>query len=142
MSCVRGSIDDVFFVRWLKPEVEDAAAIVADVKKLQEDRGTPVQYVAVIGKDTDPPEEAVRESMRRNIDELLQYCATVHLVIEGKGFRKAAMRSIGTGIFLLSRNRGRTFAHDTVERALARIGRPPAEIEQVLARAREQELVV
>ena len=142
MSCVQGFVDDVFFVRWLTPEVRDADAIVAGVKRLYAHRGPPVQYVAVIGEDTEPPDEDVREAMRRNIDELLQYCATVHLVIEGKGFRKAAMRSIGTGIFLLSRNRGRTFAHDSVERALARMGRNEPEIESLLARAREQELIL
>lgn len=138
MSCVKGAIDDIFFVKWIRPEVVDAEQIVDDIKALHEELGTQLRYVAVIGPHVDPPSEEVRSSMRKNIDDLLRYCTSVHLVIEGKGFRRAMARSIGTSIFLLSKNRGRTFAHDTVEHALSRIGLPPAQIASVLERARER----
>lgn len=135
MSCVKGPVDDFFFVRWIEPHVTDAEAIVDDVRRLHDERGRAVHYVAIIGPDVAPPSDDVRSSMRRNMDEMLRYCQTVHLVIEGKGFRRAMARSIGTGIFLLSKNRGRTFAHDSVEQALARVGVAPAAAGDLLRRA-------
>jgi hypothetical protein len=141
MTCVKGAVDDIYFVKWIVPQVLDTEGIMDDVRALNRTRGRQVHYVAIIGADVDPPSEDVRASMRRNIDELLRYCASVHLVIEGKGFRRAMVRSIGTGIFLLSKNRGRTFSHDTVEHALARIGLDAGAIAKTIERARGMDLL-
>jgi hypothetical protein len=141
MTCERGTVDNIYFVRWIVPEVTDSEAIIEDVRRLHTERGEKLRYVAIIGERVDPPGDDVRSSMKRNIDDLLTYCESVHLVIEGRGFRRAMARSIGTSIFLLSRNRGRTFAHDTVEHALERIGVASVAIPSVLARAREQGLL-
>jgi hypothetical protein len=122
MTCTRGHIDNLYFVRWIQPEVQDAQNIIDDVRALRAQRQETLHYFAIIGPDVDPPGDDVRASMKSSVDDLLQHCATVHLVIEGKGFRRAMARSIGTGIFLLSKNRGRTFAHDSIEDALTRAG--------------------
>ncbi len=136
MSCVKGAIDDIFFVKWIVPEAADAEEILTDTRALHDRLNKPVRYIAVVGPHVDPPSEEVRSSMRENINELLRYCASVHLVIQGKGFRRAMGRSVATSIFLLSKYRGRTFAHDTVENALAKMGLGPAEVASVLERAR------
>lgn len=141
MTCVKGAVDDIFFVKWITPEVADAEQIVGDVKALHDDLGKPVRYIAVIGPHVDPPGEDVRSSMRKNIDDLLRYCTSVHIVIEGKGFRRAMARSIGTSIFLLSKNRGRTFAHDSVEQALERIGLDGARVSTIIEQARARDLL-
>jgi hypothetical protein len=141
MTCVKGSIDDLYFVKWIAPEVGDTEQIMRDVRALHRATGKQLHYVAIIGAELEPPSEEVRASMRKNIDELLRYCASVHLVIEGKGFRRAMARSIGTGIFLLSKNRGRTFAHDTVEHALAKIGMDAGAIGKTLERAKAMDLL-
>lgn len=141
MTCTRGHIENLYFVRWIHPEAKDAEDIIDDVRALRAGRQEPLHYFAIIGPEVDPPGDDVRASMKSSIDDLLQHCATVHLVIEGKGFRRAMARSIGTGIFLLSKNRGRTFAHDTVEDALARAGLPEARIATVRAQAAEQGLL-
>lgn len=141
MSCTRGSVDEFFFVKWVIPEVSDAEKIVADVRRHSEERGGLVRYIAIIGAAIDPPSEEVRASMKENIDALLKYCESLHLVVEGKGFRRAMVRSIGTGIFLLSKNRGRTFAHDTVEHALERAGADSAQATAIMDRARELDLL-
>jgi len=141
MTCTRGHIENLYFVRWIHPEVKDAEDIIDDVRALRAERQEPLHYFAIIGPEVDPPGDDVRASMKSSIDDLLQHCATVHLVIEGKGFRRAMARSIGTGIFLLSKNRGRTFAHDTVEDALARAGLQEDRIAAVRAQAVEQGLL-
>ena len=140
MSCVTGAIGDVFFVRWLEPSPEDVQGILDGVREATEE-GREVHYVAVVGEHIPPPSEEVRAAMKRTIDELLEQCTTVHLVIEGRGFRRAMARSVGTSIFLLSRNRGKAFAHDTVEDALRRIGLESAAREDVLREARNQQLL-
>ncbi len=141
MTCTRGNIDNLYFVRWIRPEVDDALAIIDDVRTLRASSEQPLHYFAIIGPDVDPPGDDVRASMKESIDDLLQHCATVHLVIEGKGFRRAMARSIGTGIFLLSKNRGRTFAHDRVEDALARAGLSSTEVASVRAEAASRGLL-
>ncbi len=141
MTCTCGNIDNLYFVRWIQPEVADAERIILDVATLHAELGAEVHYVAIIGPDVDPPGDDVRASMKKSIDTLLQHCATVHLVIEGRGFRRAMARSIGTGIFLLSKNRGRTFAHDSIDDALAKIGIAPSELESVRQRAHERGLL-
>jgi hypothetical protein len=141
MSCVKGSIDDIYFVKWVAPEVGDIDEILADVERLREARGNPLRYIAIIGAELPPPNEEVRAAMRRNIDDLLRHCHSVHLVIEGKGFRRAMSRSIGTSVFLLSKNRGRAFAHDTVEQALERIGLDAGRADAVLQEARTRDLL-
>ena len=137
MTCVKGSVEDLYFVKWIAPEVADADQIIDDVRSLSEEIGKPVRYIAIIGPDVDPPSEEVRSSMRKNIDDLLRHCTSVHIVIEGKGFRRAMARSIGTSIFLLSKNRGRTFAHDSVDQALERIGVDATRADTVLQQARD-----
>lgn len=141
MTCTCGNIDNLYFVRWIRPEVADSQRILSDVATLHAEVDLPVHYLAIIGPDVDPPGEDVRASMKKSIDTLLQHCATVHLVIEGRGFRRAMARSIGTGIFLLSKNRGRTFAHDSIDDALAKIGLAPAQLESVRVRAHERGLL-
>ncbi|MCR9164130.1 MAG: hypothetical protein ACE37F_24365 [Nannocystaceae bacterium] len=135
MTCTRGHIDNLYFVRWIKPEVQDAVNIMDDVRALRAQRQEDLHYFAIIGPDVDPPGDDVRASMKDTVDDLLQHCATVHLVIEGKGFRRAMARSIGTGIFLLSKNRGRTFAHDSIDDALSRAGLRARQVSAVLDEA-------
>lgn len=134
MSVVTGFIAPVYFVRWIVPTVDDVDKIIAEAKGLRREHEG-LYYVAIIGKDVDAPGDDVRTAMRRSIDALLESCETIHLVIEGKGFRRAAMRSIGTSIFLLSRYRGRTFAHDSVDDALRRIGKDAVPDPRVLLQA-------
>lgn len=140
MSCITGNIGDLYFVRWLEPSPEDVDGILAGVRDAHNKRGK-IHYVAVVGEHIPPPSEEVRTAMKKTIDALFDWCATVHLVIEGRGFRRAMARSVGTSIFLLSRNRGRAFAHDSVEDALERIGLEPDARGEVLGEARNRKLL-
>ena len=141
MSCKRGNIDEFYFVRWSEPEVSDADTILAEVRDLKGQRNDDLHYIAIVGAELKPPSDEVRASMKKSIDELLTHCRSVHLVIEGRGFRRAMARSIGTSIFLLSKNRGRTFAHDTVAAALAEVGVDGARAQIILGEAATRELV-
>ena len=141
MTIAQGFVDDVYFVRWIDAEAADAETIVAEVQRERSRREGPLHYIAIIGEHLPPPPDDVRAAMRENVEALLEFCDTVHLVIEGRGFRRAMARSIGTSIFLLSRHRGRTFAHDTVPHALERVGYDAPHIATVMKRANEAGLL-
>lgn len=142
MSIATGLVDDIYFVRWIQPALEDIERILGEARRANHDLGRPIRYVAIIGSGVEPPPEDVRLAMRTSVEALLDHCRSVHLVIEGKGLRRAMARSIGTSIMLLSRNRGRTFAHSSVEEALERIGYESASLRtEILRRAEASDLL-
>lgn len=142
MSIATGLVDDIYFVRWIQPSLEDIDQILGETRKARSELGRPLRYVAIIGAQVDPPAEDVRRAMRTSVEDLLEHCRSVHLVIEGKGLRRAMTRSIGTSIMLLSKNRGRTFAHSSVDEALERIGYESAALRaDVLERAQASDLL-
>lgn len=142
MSVATGLINEVYFVRWIEPAQDDVQRVVEEARDSKGKAGVPIRYLAIIGADLKPPSDEVRKGMRQTIDSLLEHCESVHLVIEGRGLRRAMARSIGTSVFLLSKNRGRTFAHDSVGDALRRIGyEDERERTNMLEQARAQDLL-
>ncbi len=143
MSCASGVVSDIFFVRWIEPEVDDVARIVDDVRTEAANRGRKLHYVAVIPTDVPVPDDAVRKAMSSTVDDVLECCETVHMVVEGKGLRRALVRSVSTSIILLSRHRGRTFAHDEVRKAVLEVvGGDAARADEILAEAQARELII
>lgn len=143
MSCASGVVSDIFFVRWIEPELDDVARIVDDVRAEAAERGRKLHYVAVIPTDVPVPDDAVRKALSSTVDEVLECCETMHMVIEGKGLRRALVRSVSTSIILLSRHRGRTFAHEDVRDAVLEVvGGDAARAEAIVAEAQSRELLI
>ena len=123
MTSKRAWVGDVYCVRWIAPDLDDVDAILSEVREGASERAGQAHYMAFIGEGTSLPTAEVRQAMKGTVEHLLREVRSVHIVVEGKGFRRAALRSINTAVFLASRHRDRAFAHDTAEggaEALAR----------------------
>lgn len=143
MSCASGVVSNIFFVRWIEPELNDVARIVDDVRTEAANRGRRLHYVTVIGAEVPVPNDDVRRALSSTVDDVLECCETMHMVIEGKGLRRALVRSMSTSIILLSRHRGRTFAHEDVRDAvLEALGGDAAEADRIVAEARSRDLLI
>ncbi len=123
MTSKRAWVGDVYCVRWIAPDLDDVDAILSEVREGASSRGGQAHYLAFIGEDTKLPTSEVRQAMKSTVEHLLQEVRSVHIVVEGKGFRRAALRSINTAVFLASRHRDRAFAHDTADGCAAALAR-------------------
>ena len=62
-----------------------------------------VLVMAVLGPNTPPPDNAVRDLFAKEFSRLGSRVAAVANVIEGQGFRAATMRAVVTGLTLVIR---------------------------------------
>src|SRR5687767_3888041 len=101
MAFVTGTVDNVFFVRWLDVEPGDVAKVCAQVKRAKNSVAGPLVYLAIVPADARPPDDTERKALTAAIPQLLTNCCCLHLIIEGQGFKQAAVRMIASGMFLV-----------------------------------------
>jgi len=121
MSYTTSLVYNVFLVTWRVPQRGDSAAILNELRGVHEGRkpdDPPLVYIATVPSASAPPDDATRDEMTKAIPLTLEYCARVYLVIEGKGLRHAMIRSIATGMFLITGKRGKVSAYATLFDAL------------------------
>jgi len=140
-SYVAAFIRPVFFVRWNAPKIADVARVAAEFFKAHERFVQPIVYMAIVSEDCEPPNDAVRMAMTRGRDEVLPFCRSMHLVMEGHGFRCAILRNALATMQFFGRGREQVHIHRTVDEAMVKIVRGcPAESKLdpriVLAKAR------
>lgn len=121
MTCKLDLVDNVFFVRWLKPGVEDLEQILAGVRRGRAQRGEKLYYLCIIPVDSDPPGDDVRNQMKSLIHSLLEDVHSLHFVVEGSGIKNSIFRSVLTGTLFVLSTRASTHVHNSVEAALAAI---------------------
>ncbi len=111
----------VLFIRWVEAvEANNVPEILRELHAAHEGVGNDLVYVAIVPVDCRPPDSAARDALREGTDRAVEMCSSVHVVIEGSGFRRAMMRSISAGLLLATRRGGPGFQiHETVDRALA-----------------------
>jgi hypothetical protein len=141
MAYQSGLVHGVFFVRWIHPTKGDSKAVLREVQEARRTSGTPLVYIAIAPSDAQTPPDDVRREMAEAIPLLLEYCAAVHLVIEGSGMRRATIRSVAAGMFLITGKRGKVLTHESVLQALQRAGTLSASPEAILAAAKGRKLV-
>ncbi len=134
MTCKSAWFHRVLVVRWQEPELSDLAAIDTSVLDQQKTLGSHVIYIAVIPVESTPPTEEVRTAMIRNMAEMARACESVHVVIEGKGLKHTALRSVTAGMFLVAGARN-MHMHETVGAALRKTTLAQTEIDEFIARA-------
>jgi hypothetical protein len=142
VTCQSTWFERILVVRWQEPELSDLAAIDAAVRQRVQAQtaGARVIYIAVIPVESAPPTEEVRTAMMQNMAEMARACESVHVVIEGKGLKYTALRSLTAGMFLVAGARN-MHMHETVDGALQKTTLTQAEIDDVLARAAAQSLL-
>jgi hypothetical protein len=62
-------------------------------------------FLCVVEPTSGPPGEEVRRATSRMFDDLGERLKAIAMVIEGTGFRSALVRSVASGIVMLSRKR-------------------------------------
>lgn len=118
MPFISGLVQNVFLLRWQDTQFADGVDLVKRVKAAKAGCPGPLVYVAVVTANEGAPDMATRLELGRRLDELLEICECIHLVLEGHGFRAATQRAAATGIFLMTGRRGRVTAHASVGEAL------------------------
>jgi hypothetical protein len=77
----------------------NAASLLDSVARAHKE----VLLLAVVGPDCPPPESAVREILAAELRRLSKQIVASANLVEGQGFRAAALRSVLTGMALLVR---------------------------------------
>jgi hypothetical protein len=118
MPYVSGLVENVFILRWQGAALGDAASLMQRVRDARSGSKGPLVYVAIVPSGDSPPDAALRVELSRQLVELTELCACVHLVLEGSGFGAAAKRAVATGMFLMTGRHGRVTAHASLLEAL------------------------
>jgi hypothetical protein len=118
MPYISGLVHNVFILRWNGAELGDAASLMDRVRDARNGLRSPVVYVAIVPAGDRTPDMPTRLELARQLKELTELCACVHLVLEGDGFRAAAQRAVATSMFLMTGRHGRVTAHGTLAEAL------------------------
>ncbi len=138
---VSALIPPVLFVRWHSQcDVTDVERIKEAIESARKVVRSGLIYIASVPVDVPPPEHDARVAMRSGIDHANELCASVHLVIEGQGLRRAIIRSVSAGLLLATRA---SFSiHTDVESALLAASEGVSlDLPKVLSIAREKGLV-
>jgi hypothetical protein len=141
MAYVCGVVNNVFFVRWIKVEEGDIGRVLKLLEDSRNRHARPLVYVGIVPAALEPPAESERKALAQMINDVLKSCSCIHLVLEGQGFRQAAMRTIAAGMFLLTGRRGVVMNHDSVEEALTRCEHLDTLASVILNSARSRKLL-
>ena len=108
----------IFFVRWTSPRMADVPRVTSLFNRAYESMGAHIVYIAIVPEDCVPPDDTTRKSLTKGGDEALDRCLSMHIVLEGQGFRTAILRNALAGMLLLGKRRDKLVVHKTVDEAL------------------------
>jgi hypothetical protein len=111
-------IDRVHILRWTDPQLGDVARLVLEIEQARTKVGAPLFGIAIAPVDCPPPSDEVRAAMGKRLKDILEAAESLHFVVEGAGFKSAAVRGIMTAMTMFTSARGKFFIHSTVEDAL------------------------
>ena len=94
-----GSFGPLAVSIWDAPARVDDARVAADLLSTVSRHSAPLLVLAVLGPETPPPDGPVRDMLAKRITELGdKKIACVANVVEGQGFRAAALRGVLSGM--------------------------------------------
>ena len=121
MTCRTAIVSDVYFVRWISPETSDLDRIAGEVEKATKGQGHPLlALIAIVPQGTSMPGGDFRKDVADRMPRIQRNVDNNMLVIEGSGFKGAAMRGLAAGIRLLAGER-KAYVLDSVEAALTKL---------------------
>jgi hypothetical protein len=109
---------NLYVVRWLEATAPDVRRVEQEAAGFRRGTKQPLHGLAIVGENVPPPDEVTRKTMGESMKTLLDHLETLHVVIEGGGFKNTILRSAMTGVMLLGGKRGRVFVHGTVSEAI------------------------
>ena len=111
-------IDRVLAVAWRAPEHDDLIEVVDVLNRESESMGRKLLYLSVIGPRA-LPQGNVRDELVGFYRDVLMYCDSMHVVIEGNEFEQSIKRSVIANVLLVVHGRGRIFIENSLERIYA-----------------------
>lgn len=112
-----GSYGPLFISIWSAQANEEMARQAGlAMRGIAKERGR-IYVLSVLGAETPPPETHVRNMIASTFDELEPHIAAVANVIEGQGFRAAALRGVLIGMGMMMRRSRPEKVSATVEDA-------------------------
>jgi len=132
-------IDPILFVRWKEQcDAQDVPLIKRSVESASREIGADrLVYISLIPIGVPPPDARTRAALRDGTVHARERCASVHIVIEGAGLRRALIRSISAGLLLATR--ASFLIHADVRSALEAAAQTVAmDIDEILGHVKEQ----
>ena len=111
-------MDRVLAVAWRQPEHEDLVAVIDELRRAQERMDRRLLYLSVIGPKA-LPQGSVRDELVAFYKDILTYCDSMHVVIEGNEFEMSIKRSVIANVLLVVQARGRVFIENSLEHVRA-----------------------
>jgi hypothetical protein len=105
----------VLCVAWQSPEQEDLLAIVDELRQHSARLNRKLLYLSVIGPKS-LPQGKVRDALVGFYRDILSFCDSMHIVLEGNEFELSIKRSVIANVLLVVQGRGRIFIENTLER--------------------------
>ncbi len=134
-------IGNAFVVRWKRaPTVIEVNNLLREVVQAAHGQKN-LLCMAIVPGTVNPPEDEARRQMMANTEKILAVAEAMHFVIEGSGFKHVMLRSVVTGLILVSGRRGRIVVHNSFDDA-ARAAGPSltVPVAQLVSTARTQKL--
>jgi hypothetical protein len=124
VSYVACFIRPVFFVRWTAPVASEMPGVTAEFAQARKQMGEPIVYIAIVPEDCQAPDETTRRAMVRERDQVLPECLSMHIVMEGSGFKHAILRNAMAAMQLVAGKRDKKVQiARTLDEALASASR-------------------
>ncbi len=111
-------VDRVLAVAWRAPEHDDITAVIDELRQVSARLGRRALYLSVIGPRA-LPQGSVRDELVGFYRDVLTYCDSMHIVIEGNEFEMSIKRSVIANVLLVVQGRGRIFIENTLDRVRA-----------------------
>jgi hypothetical protein len=111
-------IDRVLAVAWRAPEHDDLIEVIDILHRESESMGRKLLYLSVIGPRA-LPQGDVRDELVGFYRDVLMYCDSMHVVIEGNEFEISIKRSVIANVLLVVQGRGRIFIENSLDRICA-----------------------
>jgi hypothetical protein len=111
-------VDRVLAVAWRQPEHEDLVEVIDELRRTQLRLDRRLLYLSVIGPKA-LPQGSVRDELVGFYKDILTYCDSMHVVIEGNEFEMSIKRSVIANVLLVVHARGRVVIENTLEHVRA-----------------------
>lgn len=109
-NCVLASFQGVVIANWRTVVVSDDVIASISERNRMLTAGTFRGFIHIAEPGLPVPDEALRQTARRAIEDRLRNKSPIALVIIGEGFGASAIRSVGTAVFALRGAPTRLFA--------------------------------
>jgi hypothetical protein len=111
-------VDRVLAVAWRAPEHDDLIDVIDVLRRESASMGRKLLYLSVIGPRA-LPQGTVRDELVGFYRDVLAYCDSMYVVIEGNEFEQSIKRSVIANVLLVVQGRGRIFIENSLERIRA-----------------------